>query len=85
MGIGGGWRRKSSWGKKGRGLRCTGITPGRIPASTRKMIEVNCVKCGVTIDTVGEVDGEPVRVVGCPNCKTIFNRETGEVLGNNGA
>jgi hypothetical protein len=85
MGIGGGWRRKSRWGKRGGGLRCTGITPNRRPAVTSKKIEVNCVKCNVTIDTVGEVDGEPVRVIGCPSCKTIFNRLTGEILGDNGA
>ena len=83
--MGGFITKRSRWGKRGKSLRCTGITPTRQPASTRKTVEVNCPKCNVTIDTVGEVDGEPVRVIGCPHCKTVFNRLTGELLGNNGA
>ncbi len=70
------------------GLRFTGITPRRYKKPTKQThIEVNCVKCGVTIDTVADLDGDPVEVVGCPNCKTIFHRVSGKVIeiDNNGA
>jgi len=66
-------------------MRFTGITPGRL-SKPREMrtIEFNCVKCNVTIDHKEYVDEPPVNVIGCPNCGTVFNRTTEEILAEDG-
>jgi hypothetical protein len=70
-------------GWRGPSRKLTGSRPSRhIPV--RVTGEVNCLRCNVTIDTVLESDGLPVRVIQCPNCETVFNRETGEILVDKG-
>ncbi len=71
--------------RKGKKLRFTGITPRR-PSTPRqrRTVEVNCPKCNVTIDHSEYVDEDPVPVLGCPNCNTVFNITTREVLAEDG-
>lgn len=66
------------------GRKITEVYPSR-HAPVRVTGEVNCICCNVTIDTVLESDGLPVNVIiRCPNCETVFNRETGEILVDKG-
>ena len=69
--------------RRGPGYKITGSRPSR-RSPVRIKGEVNCIQCSVTIDTVVESDGLPVRVIQCPNCETVFNRETGEILVDKG-
>ena len=81
-----GWNSKrglgSKWGRRGPSRKITGSRPSRHTPVLVKG-EVNCLQCNVTIDTVLESDGLPVRVIQCPNCETVFNRETKEILAQN--
>lgn len=70
--------------KKRHRRKMKGISPDRPKkVETRRSREANCIECNVTIDYYELADEPPVKLIACPNCKIIFNVETGEVVARN--
>ena len=61
-------------------VRCRGIQPSRPQAHTQQA-QSACPECGHLVTFVETVDEAPVKIVNCAQCGIIFNRETGDVVG----
>jgi len=64
--------------------RFTGIRPSIPDYTVPIRLGVTCVECACQFTTREQIDGEYIEVVACPDCKTIFNRKTGEILKEGG-